>query len=231
MQQVKERAETRTLAGDAYATILDAIRRGSLPPGQRLRFADLQALCGTSVSPVREALVRLTAEGFTLADNHRGFWVAPVSAAEMMDIVRNRQLLEGEALRLSILHGDAEWESRVLAAHHLMARLPREREDIPSAMRDDWEQKHAAFHTCLLSACGSPILTGLCGALLARAERYRRMSVSIPGVRRDIVREHRDILDATLARQPEEAVQALREHYQRTADAVRLFFDRRQEPG
>jgi DNA-binding GntR family transcriptional regulator len=56
------------------------------------------------------------------------------------------------------------------------------------------------------------------------------MSVSIPGVRRDIVREHRDILDATLARRPEEAVQALREHYQRTADAVRLFFDR-QEPG
>mgnify|MGYP002651957615 CR=1 FL=1 len=48
------------------------------------------------------------------------------------------------------------------------------------------------------------------GALLARAERYRRMSVSIPGVKRDVVREHRDILDATLARRPEEAVQALR---------------------
>ncbi|UPG73887.1 FCD domain-containing protein [Roseomonas gilardii subsp. gilardii] len=230
MQQVKERVETRTLAGDAYATILDAIRRGSLPPGQRLRFAELQALCGTSVSPVREALVRLTAEGYTQSDNHRGFRVAPVSAAEMMDIVRNRQLLEGEALRLSILHGDAEWESRVLAAHHLMSRLPRERDDIPSALRDDWEEKHAAFHASLLSACGSPILTGLCGALLARAERYRRMSVSIPGVQRDVVREHREILDATLGRRAEEAVAALREHYQRTADAVRLFFDR-QEPG
>ena len=110
-------------------------------------------------------------------------------------------------------------------------RDPTRRDDIPSAMRDDWEQKHTVFHTSLLSACGSPILTGLCGALLARAELYRRMSVSIPGVKRDVVREHRDILDATLARRPEEAVQALREHYQRTADAVRLFFDRRQEPG
>ena len=122
------------------------------------------------------------------------------------------------------------WESRVLAAHHLMSRLPRERDDIPSALRDDWEEKHAAFHASLLSACGSPILTGLCGALLARAERYRRMSVSIPGVQRDVVREHREILDATLGRRAEEAVAALREHYQRTADAVRLFFDR-QEPG
>ena len=50
MQQVKERAETRTLAGDAYATILDAIRRGSLPPGQRLRFADLQTVSYTHLT-------------------------------------------------------------------------------------------------------------------------------------------------------------------------------------
>ena len=55
---MNDRDEARTLAGDAYAAIHQAIRTGSLRPGQRLRFAELQSLCRMSVSPVREALAR-----------------------------------------------------------------------------------------------------------------------------------------------------------------------------
>lgn len=230
---MKERDEARvaggTLAGDAYAAIHRAIRSGELAPGQRLRFAELQSLCGMSVTPVREALARLTAEGFTISDDHRGFRVAPLSLAELRDIVANRRLLEGEALRLSIQNGDAEWESRVLAAHHLMARVPRERDDIPSAMREEWDRKHAAFHRALLSACGSPILLDLCEKLFVKADRYRRMSISIPGQSRDVAREHEAIMTLSIERRTEPAVEALRAHYQNTADAVqRLFEDDRE---
>src|SRR5690606_4773819 len=141
-----KRAGGRTLAGDAYEAIRQAIRSGSVKPGERLRFADLQALCGMSVTPVREALARLTAEGFTVLDDHRGYSVASLSLAELRDLTAARQLCEGEALRLSVEKGDADWEGRVIAAHHLMARIPQAREDIPSAMREDWEARHAAFH-------------------------------------------------------------------------------------
>ncbi|UEM07439.1 FCD domain-containing protein (plasmid) [Skermanella rosea] len=222
---MKDRDEPRTLAGDAYAAIHQAIRTGSLRPGQRLRFAELQSLCRMSVSPVREALARLTAEGFTISDDHRGFRVAPLSRAELRDIVDNRKLLEGEALRLSILLGDAEWESRVLATHHLMSRVPRERDDIPSAVREEWEQKHAAFHKALVSACGSPILTDLCGKLFGKADRYRRMSISIPGQTRDAAQEHKEIMELSIARKSDQAVEALRNHYQNTADAVERLFE------
>src|SRR6218665_4012288 len=97
----------RTLAGDAYEAIRQSIRTGAVKPGDRLRFADLQTLCGMSVTPVREALARLTAEGFTVLDDHRGYSVAPLSLAELRDITATRQLCEGEALRLSVLNGDA----------------------------------------------------------------------------------------------------------------------------
>ncbi|WP_042702896.1 GntR family transcriptional regulator [Azospirillum sp. B506] len=223
---MKDRAEARTLAGDAYAVIHRAIRSGLLKPGQRLRFADLQALCGMSVSPVREALVRLTAEGFTVSDDHRGFSVAPLSIAELLDIVGTRKLLEGEALRLSIEHGDSEWEGRLLAAHHVMSRLPRERDDLPTAIREDWDQRHADFHRTLISACRSPILIEMCEKLFVRADRYRRLSVSVPNQSRDVVCEHERIMTCALNRNADEAVAALKEHYQRTADAVeRLFQD------
>ena len=218
-----KRAGGRTLAGDAYEAIRQAIRSGSVKPGERLRFADLQALCGMSVTPVREALARLTAEGFTVLDDHRGYSVASLSLSELRDLTAARQLCEGEALRLSVEKGDADWEARVIAAHHLMARIPQAREDIPSAIREDWEERHAAFHAALISACGSPILLEICEKLFSRADRYRRLSVSISAGARDPAAEHRRLMELALARDGQGAGAALREHYGRTAAALEGF--------
>lgn len=220
----QRRAGGRTLAGDAYDAIRQSIRSGAFKPGDRLRFADLQTLCGMSVTPVREALARLTAEGFTVLDDHRGYSVASLSLLELRDITAARQLCEGEALRLSVLQGDADWEGRVIAAHHLMARIPQAREDIPSAMREDWELRHATFHAELISACGSPILLEICEKLFSRADRYRRMSVSLSGAARDVTGEHRRLVELALARDGEGAAAALREHYGLTAAALESFF-------
>lgn len=219
-----KRAGGRTLAGDAYEAIRQAIRSGRFKPGDRLRFADLQALCGMSVTPVREALARLTAEGFTVLDDHRGYSVASLSLAELRDITAARQLCESEALRLSVEKGDADWEGRVIAAHHLMTRIPQVREDIPSAMREDWEARHAAFHAALISACGSPILLEICEKLFSRADHYRRMSISLSGGMRDVAGEHRRVMELALARDAEGAAAILRDHYGRTAAALDSFF-------
>lgn len=221
---MEKRAGGKTLAGDAYEVIRQAIRSGGFKPGNRLRLADLQALCGMSVTPVREALARLTAEGFTVLDDHRGYSVANLSLEELRDLTAARQLCEGEALRLSVERGDADWEARVIAAHHLMARIPQAREDIPSAMREDWEARHAAFHAALISACGSPTLLEICEKLFSRADRYRRMSVSLSGSARDVEGEHRQLVERALARDADGAAEALRGHYGRTAAALEAFF-------
>lgn len=220
----QKRAGGRTLAEDAYAAIRQAIRTGIYAPGARLRFSDLQALCDMSVTPVREALARLTAEGLTVLDGHRGCSVAGLSLAELRDITAARQLCEGEALRLSLEKGDADWEARVLACHHLMARIPQLREDMPSAMREDWEARHAAFHAALISACGSPTLLDICEKLFSRADRYRRLSVSLSGAMRDAEGEHRALMERALARDAEGAAAALRAHYGLTASALETFF-------
>ncbi|WP_119256814.1 GntR family transcriptional regulator [Shinella zoogloeoides] len=224
-QTDQKRAGGRTLAGDAYEAIRQAIRSARFKPGDRLRFADLQALCGMSVTPVREALARLTAEGFTVLDDHRGYSVATLSLEELRDITAARQLCESEALRLAVEKGDADWEVRVIAAHHLLARIPQVREDIPSAIREDWEERHAAFHAALISACGSPILLEICEKLFSRADRYRRMSISVSGGARDVEGEHRRLMELALARDGKGAAAALREHYGRTAAALDMFFE------
>lgn len=225
MKDIATKPVGRTLAGGAYDRIRAGIQTGHFPPGARLRFAELQTLCDMSVTPVREALARLTAEGFTVLDDHRGYSVASLSLAELRDITANRVLCESEALRLSVARGDAEWEGRVVAAHHLMTRLPQGRDDMPSVIRKDWDKRHAAFHQALIAACGSPILLDICARLFDHADRYRRVSVSLTGAQRDADTEHRLIMERALARDAAGAAEALRAHYQATAQALEAFFD------
>ncbi|MDN3274334.1 FCD domain-containing protein [Frankia sp. RB7] len=211
---------TRTLADEAYSRIRDAMHSGRLQPGQKLRFSELQELTDTSVTPVREALTRLTAEGFTELEGHRGYRVAPVSSQDLWDILRNRQRLESEALRLSIQHGDENWEAQLISAHHLLTRMDRERADLPTAADEQWEKRHAAFHEALIAACQSKVLLGFCNQLSARANRYRRLSVGVDDVPRDVRSEHRNILEATIRRDAETATDLLQEHFERTARMV-----------
>jgi GntR family transcriptional regulator, carbon starvation induced regulator len=159
---------SRTLADEAYSRIREAMHTGLLKPGHKLRFSELQELTDTSVTPVREALARLTAEGFTELEGHRGYRVAPVSSADLWDIVRNRQRLESEALSLSIKHGDDHWEAQMITAHHLLARTDRERADLPTAVDEQWEQRHQAFHEALIAACQSKVLRILQPAVCPR---------------------------------------------------------------
>jgi len=208
------------MADEAYSRIREAMHSGSLKPGQKLRFSDLQALTDTSVTPVREALARLTAEGFTELEGHKGYRVAPVSSTDLWDIVRNRQRLESEALCLSIKHGDEHWEAQLVAAHHLLMRMDRERADLPTAVDEQWEQRHQLFHEALISACQSKVLLGFCSQLYARANRYRRLSITVPDIPRDIKTEHRLIFEAAIKRDPVTATDLLQDHFERTAHMV-----------
>jgi DNA-binding GntR family transcriptional regulator len=211
-----------TLADIAYGRIQRAIRSGALSPSQRLRFDDLRKLCDMSISPVREALTRLTAEGLTELEGHRGFRVAPVSIDDLWDTVRTRQLMESQALRLSIEKGDEHWEAALMTAFHLLSpSKPPNKNTKPDAY-EEWEGRHAAFHRTLISACGSPLLLSLCETLLMRADRYRRLSTWSP-LARDIGLEHKRIYQAAIKRNADRACKLLCAHYENTARAVETF--------
>ncbi len=208
-----------TLADVAYGRILKAITVGTLKPGQRVRFEDLRELCQTSISPVREALTRLTAEGLTTLEGHRGYRVSPLSLTDLWDTVRTRQLIEGRAIRLSVELGDEAWEAGLVSAFHLISRWQKAHPQRPSAENHDWHLHHVRFHQVLIAACGSPLLLGFCETLAQRAERYRRLSLGAP-YERDIGREHAAIYEAAIERDAGAAERLLCFHYEQTARAL-----------
>lgn len=189
-------------------------------PGEKLRFRELRARYGVGVSPLREALTRLTADGLVVLEDQRGFRVAPVSRADLEDVTRLRQQLETMALAQAIANGDEEWEVTVMAAFHRLSKLPEHAPGDARAMNPQWARRHEEFHEALASACGSPRLLQFRKLLFDQSERYRRLSKVYGSHPRNVLGEHKAIMDAALSRDTSLATTLLSEHLERTAVTV-----------
>jgi len=220
------RDDDASLADRAYRLIQDDILNGVFSPGEPLRLAALKDRYGLSFSPLREALTRLSGDRLTELASLRGFRVASVSLDEMWDLIGIRTLVESEALRRAIAGGDVDWEARVVASFHALSKAVEKHEAVEGQFDKALEDRHQAFHHALISACGSPSLLHIAGQLYTRTERYRRPTLSGElrgaGGPRDVMKEHADLMDATLKRNADLAVERLAEHYRRTGDLIEV---------
>ena len=185
---------------DAYERLRADLLACRLQPGSRLKIGELCQALSVSLSAVREALSRLTSEGLVVAEPQRGFRVAPISADELSDLTQVRAQIEGSCLERAIAVGDVGWEARLVAAFHRLSRTPEREPGDPQRMNEAWSAAHAAYHEALVAACDSPWLLRLRATLYAQSERYRRLSVPLAEITRDLNREHQDIMDAAFAR-------------------------------
>jgi GntR family carbon starvation induced transcriptional regulator len=209
-----------TRASELVARLREDLVACVLRPGEPLRLGVMREKYGAGLTPLREALFQLVAEGLVTMEEQRGFRVAEVSLEDLADLTEQRVFLEGQALRLAIERGDLTWESRVLAAHHRLAGTPM-LEPGTATLTDAWTDAHRDFHRVLVDACGSAWLLRFREVLSDQAERYRRLSV-LEKPDRDVAQEHRRLTEAVLARDAERAVQYLAAHYRLTAQLCRI---------
>jgi GntR family carbon starvation induced transcriptional regulator len=211
-----------TLASMAYERLRHEIINAQFPPGQKLHIGQLCNRYGIGLSPVREALNRLSRDGLVRQSDQRGFSVTPLSEAHLDELTKTRCWLYETALRESIAHGDEAWEEGVVLAYHRMSRIPRHLSE-PDAIGYNplWEEAHRNFHSSLIAACGSQWLMGFCEQLFDAADCYRHLS-RVSSLRRSQRKdEHREIMEAVVSRNADKAVELLNAHFTRTADLVR----------
>lgn len=206
-----------TLASSVYQQLRDDLLRGALEAESKLRVEWVVSRYGAGASPVREALNRLAAEGLLGRHDQRGFFLMPVSAAELEELTRTRCWLEERALRESIAHRTAEWEEQLVLALHRFGRAERRLPEDPLTNNPEWEKLHRAFHRALIAACRSHWLIGFCDQLSDQASRYRLIAQDASGMGRDELGEHRIIAERALDGDADGAVEALLNHYRITA--------------
>src|SRR5579871_5235850 len=106
----QDEAAAITQASHVYDRLRADVLGGALAPSRKLSMRFLMDAYATGQTPLREALNRLVSDGLVESRDQRGFFVAGVSRAELVELTKTRCWLESLALRESMAHASAEWE-------------------------------------------------------------------------------------------------------------------------
>jgi DNA-binding GntR family transcriptional regulator len=212
----------RTKSERVYESLRADIHTGRLPPGTRLRYAELCGRYEVSAGVLREALLRLREQGLVNGEPNFGFQVIELSVEDLKDLTASRVVLEALALRDAITEGGVDWESRILAAHHRLARTEQRDPEDPLRLSDDWVIEHAAFHRALIEGCRNRRLKELANSLRDAAEIYRRWSLPLGNIasERDVAAEHEALQAAVIGRDADLAVELLTVHISTTTNLL-----------
>ncbi len=207
----------RLLSEFAYEQIKDAIRNAELEPGQPLSENKLSKMLGISRTPVREAIQQLAQEGLVQVIPGRAVTVASLSVQEVMSAVHVRSILEPEVARLaalSILPDDLE---------SLWLTLGEMEEAIAKEDRTTWARADSRFHEILSAVCPNELLGDI---VMQVRNRISYLSTDTQTNHKRMLactREHRQVVEAIAAGDPELAEQSMRDHINKLRES---FFRR-----
>jgi DNA-binding GntR family transcriptional regulator len=184
----------------------EAIVNLRLRPGEPLREAALAEKLGVSKTPLREAFARLEQEGLVETTSFKGAVVTGYSERDLKEIYELRALLEGAAARSAAEHAD-----------DATLRALRDVLDRSRALRDAGDLVGLAellgrFDVIVYSQVTNDRIGALIDNLRAHLTRIGRLTEDIPGRVEASVEEHAAIVDAILARNPDEAERLMRVH-------------------
>ncbi len=204
----------------AQEAVLAELRRviatGQIAPGAPIRQDALAEQLGVSRVPVREALKILEGEGQVHYEPHRGYTVAELSAADLDEVYRLRELLEAEAIRQAVRRLTADDLVRIRAAGKALhaATKAADMEGITDANRE--------FHFALFEACGQPRLVRLIRQLWDATEVYRAVYFQSVANRKLVLHEHDALEKALVARDAKAAIRIMDEHRRNAVSRLAL---------
>lgn len=198
--------EARTLGEQIYQALEAAIVDDELPPGTELPEVELAEQYGTSRGPVREALLHLSSDGLVVLRPRRGAVVRVLSRKEFLDAYQVREVLEVLAVSLTVPTLTPE---QLDILDGLMETMDT------AVFRDDIDmffEANAEFHKFFVDQSGNVRLQQLHLQLSRPMARYRRRSLALRGDLRSSYEEHKRIMAAVHARDPDLAANLTQLH-------------------
>jgi DNA-binding GntR family transcriptional regulator len=192
------------LAEDVARIVRKRIFNGSYAAGEYVRLDQLAADLGVSVTPVREALFELKAEGLLAQQPHRGFVVLPVTNRDVTDVSHVQAYIGGELAA----------RAAAKVTEEQLIELQRIQSDLEDAYAADDDERAVRlnhdFHRAINVAADSPKLA----QLMSQITRYAPESVfpTIAGWPQKSNRHHRRLLAALAKRDESLARAAMSEH-------------------
>ena len=189
-----------------YQSLKEQIISGALAPDMRLVELSIAAEFSVSRTPVREALKRLAVENLVFADPARGTVVHAPDAREIENVFIVREALDGLAARLAAHRITPSELGRLRVVVESME------EAIANGRREQVIVANTHFHDVIYAAAGNPMLEQLGRNLREFIRRFTTLPFASSERVDHVLAEHRAIVAALEAHDPEDAETASRSH-------------------
>jgi DNA-binding GntR family transcriptional regulator len=208
------------LSEQVYTLVRKAIVMGNLPPGAPINEPEIAGRLGISRTPVREAVKKVSDEGLVEVFAQHGTFVSGIRRAQVEEAYIIRIALEGESVEraaATISQRQLQDIEDIHQAHETAVR--RARYDEAIARDDD-------LHRAIAEVNDLNMLWKVVDITKAQMDRCRLQSLPDPGAGLETVAQHRAIIDALAAGNPEMARQAMLLHLSTSLRNTLRYLDR-----
>ena len=198
-----------------FNTLRQAILRGDLRPGERLREIEMAKKLGVSRTPLREALRKLELEGLVVTIPRKGAEVADITEKNMQDVLEVRKSLEELATGLAC-ERMTESDIEELRTKNLAFEESLKAKDVTKIAEADVQ-----FHDVIFAATNNQRLIQLLNNLREQMYRFRVEYLKNAEYYPQLLKEHKEIIVRLEKRQKVEATKIICEHIDNQVNVVR----------
>jgi DNA-binding GntR family transcriptional regulator len=199
-----------TMTSHAYAEVRRQLMLGRMQPGAVYSANYFANLFGVSRTPVREALIQLTSEGFLVPVLGRGFMIREYSNREIEELMEARQIIEPHIVEHVVGRLTEQDFKRLDDSLANMRKAARE------GAQAAFLENDISFHMTLVSAYKNSFLELIIEKVRSITLIFRHKSLTSDGRMAQVIAEHQDVLSALKAQDVLRAREAIKNHMKNT---------------
>jgi DNA-binding GntR family transcriptional regulator len=163
---LQKKSEKVGLENAAYRSILKLILKNQIKPGDFILETDFSKMLGMSRTPVRQALLRLIAEGFLEKKKKKGCIIPVPTPEDARQIFEAREIIETEVVKLAVSNATKN------DIEEIKQTLRKENAAISSNNKEDYWLANEEFHFRLMESSKNIYLEGYCRNIFRRSSIY-----------------------------------------------------------
>lgn len=211
MQPIQQKV---SLTEQVSTMIRAAIVAGEMAPGEHYSAIGISEKLGVSRTPVREALQLLEKEGIVTVAKNRGVRVNQISLDEIVEVFQLRLAIEPAAAARGVRNATEADIIQLKSLHQRMLEIG-DTGDGRATLEADKD-----FHLHLLGLAGNAKLDSVVGELRNLVLAHGQTTVPFARSSQDLAGDREEIMAAILAKDPDMAATAVRDHVMRTAQML-----------
>ncbi|MDR3372439.1 MAG: GntR family transcriptional regulator [Ancalomicrobiaceae bacterium] len=210
-------------AAQVYEVIRRAIIGLTMPPGSAINEKAICEQLGISRTPLREAILRLSAENLVAIVPNSGTYVSKIDLQSVFDGQLVRDALEMKVVRLAATRMSSAFLRNIEINMYHQERLAAEID------YDGFYELDEAFHSMICEQGASLRVWKIINGAKAQLDRVRRLAFPHNKHLDVILTEHAAIVDGLRLRDPEAAAAAMKVHLDRVFETIRTLMIERKD--